>query len=282
MASAAGVGGHERGGAFGNSRKDAWWVGPGVTLVGLLAWLIYYFWASWQGEYYAWGPYISPFYAPLIFADAGAAGVPAKTVEHAFFGAFPAAWPGFIPRSPALLIGFLPGMFRVTCYYYRKAYYRAFFGTPPGCAVNPAVSVWGYGNYRGETLLLIWQNLHRYTLYIAIALLPFLFYEAWNSLWYEGEFGIGVGSVVLWVNGILLSCYTLGCHAWRHLVGGRLNCFSCDGGAQASYGIWKRVSWLNARHMQFAWMSLYWILFGDIYIRLVSMGVITDINTWGI
>ena len=32
--------------------------------------------------------------------------------------------------------------------------------------------------------------------------------------------------------------------------------------------------------MQFAWVSLIWVVFTDVYVRLVSMGVITDLNTW--
>ncbi len=266
------TGGHLAG--FGDThRRDAWWVGPVLTVLGLGVWLLYYAWAALQGEYYAAGPLLSPFYAPLLFADPSRAG--AAAAEHAFFGSWPAWWPAFIPASPALLIGFLPGVFRMTCYYYRKAYYRAFFGMPPGCAVGPVPH-----DYRGETGLLLIQNLHRYTLYIAIALLPFLWFEALRSFVYEGQVGIGLGSVLLVVNAALLSGYTLGCHAWRHLVGGRLNCFSCDGGAEASHKAWSFTSWLNVRHMPFAWASLGWILLCDAYIRLVSMGVIQDPNTW--
>jgi hypothetical protein len=40
------------------------------------------------------------------------------------------------------------------------------------------------------------------------------------------------------------------------------------------------VSWLNARHQLFAWTSLFWVGFTDLYVRLVSMGVITDLNSW--
>ena len=33
-------------------------------------------------------------------------------------------------------------------------------------------------------------------------------------------FGIGVGTIILAINVVLLTSYTLGCHAMRHLVGG--------------------------------------------------------------
>lgn len=254
-------------------RQDNWWLGPALTVAGLGFWLFYYSWAAWQGEYYAAGPYLSPFYAPLLFADPTQAG--SAAVDHAFFGAWPSWWPSWLPPSPAFLIFIFPASFRATCYYYRKAYYRAFFGMPPGCAVGPVPH-----NYRGETGLLVVQNLHRYTLYFAIILLPFLYYEAALGFFHHGTPGVGVGSILILVNALLLTAYTLGCHAWRHLVGGKLNCFSCDGASQARHGAWTWTSWLNARHMLFAWTSLYWILGCDMYIRMVSMGVIPDINTW--
>ena len=125
------------------------------------------------------------------------------------------------------------------------------------------------------------QNLHRYTLFFAILLLPILFLEAWHSFFLDGKFGVGLGSIIILMNAILLSCYTLGCHAWRHLIGGRLNCFSCDGLARTQHQAWSWSSWLNSRHMRFAWLSLYWILSADVFVRLLSMGIIPDINTWG-
>lgn len=262
-------GGHVDG--FGTTlRTDNWWLGPTLTFLGFSGWLVYFFWAAAQGRYYSAGPYMSPFYLfyshPANPADASAA--------NALFGFWPSAWPAFF--SPALIVGFLPGSFRVTCYYYRKAYYRAFFGLPPGCAVGTRQM-----DYRGETMLLLWQNAHRYTVYLAIALLPFLFFEAGKAFFHHGSPGFGIGSLLLVGNAILLSSYTLGCHAWRHLVGGKLNCFSCDGVSEARHGAWRFTTWLNERHMLFAWLSLYWILFTDVYIRLVSMGVIPDVNTWG-
>lgn len=265
------TGGHVSGlGATG--RTDAWWVGPALTAAGLGLWLLYYTWAALQGSYYAAGPYLSPFYAPLLYADPTVPG--AAAVEHAFLGAWPAWWPAWLPPSPALLIFVFPATFRATCYYYRKAYYRAFFGMPPGCAVGPVPH-----SHRGETFLLIFQNLHRYTLYFAILLLPFLYLEAFSSFFLDGQPGVGVGSVLILVNALLLTAYTFGCHAWRHLIGGRLDCFSCAGG-ELAHGAWTRSTWFNQRHMGFAWASLYWILLCDLYVRGVSMGMVPDLNTW--
>jgi hypothetical protein len=250
-------------------RKDSWWLGPALTAGGLGLWGLYYFVAAFMGKYYAAGPYVSPFYITYIHP----ASPEDMSPGNAWFGYWPDAWPLLVP--PALVLGVLPGMFRMTCYYYRKAYYRAFFGMPPGCAVGPVPH-----DYGGETFLLVFQNLHRYTLYIAICLMPLLYLDAWNGLWWNGRPGFGIGTLLLTANAVLLTGYTFGCHAWRHLVGGKLNCFSCDGAAEARHGIWGRVTWLNERHQEFAWASLICIAVCDIYIRSVSMGFIPDLNTW--
>ena len=44
----------------------------------------------------------------------------------------------------------------------------------------------------------------------------------------------------------------------------------------ARYWVWTQVSKLNAKHMQLAWVSLFWVLFTDLYIRLVAGGVFAD------
>lgn len=267
------AGGHEEG--FGaTTRDDAWWVGPALTVAGIVAFIIYATIAALLGNHYYYDPYLSPFYSPVMFANAGAAGgVP---VEHAWFGGFPGWWPAFIPQSPAFLILAFPGVFRLTCYYYRKAYYRSFAGAPPACAVGARPQT----PYKGETHWLLFQNLHRYALYFALLFIVFLGYDALKAFFKDGRFGIGVGTVVLVINVVLLTCFTCGCHAFRHLVGGRLDCFSCSKVSGARHSLWNKVTALNAKHQIFAWLSLFWVGFADLYIRLVSMRVITDFNTW--
>jgi hypothetical protein len=274
MESIVQIGGHSAGLGT-TTRKDRWWVGPAITAFGFLSFIIYTTWAGIQGKYYFAGSYLSPMYSPLLFVDPTAPG--SAPLAHAWFGLKPEWWPTGLRFSPAFFILVFPGAFRVTCYYYRKAYYRSMFGTPPGCAVGPV----SQKKYKGETRLLLWQNLHRYALYFAIAYIFILYYDAFASLVREGEWGIGVGSVVLFVNATLLGTYTFGCHSFRHLIGGRLDCFSCNSRAQMRHAGWKRVSWLNARHQLFAWVSLIFVGFTDVYVRLVSMGIITDLNTWG-
>ncbi|MFQ5569706.1 MAG: succinate dehydrogenase [Rhodothermales bacterium] len=271
MAEFVRVGGH-RAGMAATTRTDTWWVAPVLILLGLSAFVVYATWSALQGTHYWAGPYLSPFYSPVLFTDLSAAG--AAPESHAWFGTWPSWWPDFLPASPAILILIFPGLFRFTCYYYRKAYYRAFAWTPPACAVEGLPRK----NYKGETGLLVIQNLHRYALYPALFYILILYYDAFSALFHQGQFGIGVGTVVLFVNASLLAGYTFGCHAFRHLVGGRKDCFSCS---RARYGAWRRVSRLNRNHMLWAWMSLFWVAFSDFYVRMVSMGYITDLNTWG-
>lgn len=285
MAAVKSVGGHPTG-FLGTLRKDAWWWEPLWTGLGFLIFTIYANWEAFQGTHYwvgghGFGGYLSPFYSPLFFADTRVwADAP---VAESFFGLAPNWWPTWFPSISAALILPLPLSFRLTCYYYRKFYYRAYFMTPAACSVNPAPQP---GRYEGERMLLVFQNLHRYALYTAIVVIGFLSYDAFMSFFRDGKFGVGVGSIVLTINPILLGMYTFGCHAWRHLVGGRKDCFSCDAsnhdkGMQKSYGIWRGVTWLNERHMLFAWISMIWVGFAGLYVRLVSTGAIHDFNTWG-
>lgn len=267
------------------ARADNWWVEPLAILSGLTAFIIYANWAAWQGSYYWWsggtqgfGGYLSPFYSPLFFIKDGVPG--SAPMWHAWFGSWP-SWLfdfSFFPASPAWLILIFPLSFRFTCYYYRKAYYRAFAGTPPGCAVGSIPQK----PYKGETGLLIIQNIHRYALYFALAFIFLLSYDAVLAFFNDGKPGIGVGSIILMLNPIFLGCYTFGCHSFRHLVGGRLDCYTCSFSSQASHNAWGKVSFLNARHMLFAWTSLCWVGFSDLYVRMVSMGVWTDLNTWNL
>ena len=277
MAETSPTGGHLQG-LLSTHRSDRWWFEPLWTGLGFAAFVIYSTWAAFQGAHYWTESYLSPFYSPLLFIDPAAPW--AGPMEHAWFGPWPdslkAVWPSWLPTSPAFLILAGPLAFRGTCYYYRKFYYRAYFTSPPGCGVEGARK----GKYRGETTLFLFQNLHRYTLYIAIAYIGVLFYDAWHAFFRGGEFGIGVGSVILLLNPILLAFYTLGCHSFRHLIGGRLNCFSCDAVAGASMQGWKGATRLNRNHMRWAWVSLVWVGFTDFYVRMVSMGNWTDFNTW--
>jgi hypothetical protein len=249
-------------------RRDAWWVQPLVVFIILTSFLVYATWAALQNEYFAYGNYLSPFYSPLLFSDH----------PHAWIhGARPSWLPAFIPFSPALLILPFPAGFRVTCYYYRGAYYKSFWADPPGCAVGEPRK-----SYRGERFFpLVIQNIHRYFLYVALVFLVILSIDAYKAMWFldpstgRESFGFGVGTIVLIVNVILLGGYTLGCHSLRHLVGGYLDQLSRAPVRKKTYDC---VSCLNRGHMRWAWLSLFWVAFSDVYIRLCAMGIWHDVR----
>jgi hypothetical protein len=246
-------------------RRDAWWVQPLVVFVILSAFLVYATWAAFQNAHYEYGPYLSPFYSPLIFGDSA----------HAWFGPKPGWWPGFVPFSPALIILPFPALFRFTCYYYRGAYYKAFWADPPACTVGEPRK-----RYLGErSFPLIMQNIHRYFLYVALVFLVILASDVYKALWFTDPatgakgFGIGVGTLVLAANVVLLACYTLGCHSMRHIAGGYLDRLAGRPLRKAAYDC---SSCLNRWHMKWAWMSLFGVALTDLYVRLCSMGVLTD------
>jgi hypothetical protein len=247
------------------SRRDVWWAQSLVTFLGLSAFVNYATWAAFQGNHYEFGPYLSPFYSPLLFGEG----------HHAWFGPKPGWWPGALPFSAALLILWAPGGFRFTCYYYRGAYYKAFWADPPACTVGEPRK-----RYLGEqTFPLILQNIHRYFLYLALLFIGILTYDVWQAMWFEDPatgattFGIGAGTLVLAANVVLLGGYTFGCHSFRHLVGGARDEISTSPICAASYAC---ASGLNRRHMVFAWLSLISVGFSDIYVRLCSLGVWRD------
>jgi hypothetical protein len=241
------------------SRRDNWWLQPLLILVGLGAFVVYSTWAALQGEHYTHGPYLSPFYSPELWGNS----------SHAVFGTLPGWWPAWLPYSPAILILWAPAGFRLTCYYYRGAYYKAFWADPPNCAVGePRKGYIGESNWPLRVM-----NIHRYFLYVAILFIFMLGYDAIRGYFFSDGFGGGVGSLVLTLNVILLAGYTFGCHSLRHLVGGVKDCLS---ESPTCHKLYKGCSALNNRHMLWAWTSLIGVMFADVYVRLCSMGVWQD------
>jgi len=205
--------------------------------------------------------YLSPFYSPELWGNS----------EHAWFGKLPSWWPDGLPYSPALLILWAPAGFRMTCYYYRGAYYKAFWADPTACAVGePRKGYIGESNWPLRI-----QNVHRYFMYIAVVFIGMLAWDAVKSYQFADGIGIGVGSLILTVNTVLLGGYTFGCHSLRHLVGGRKDCISESPTCQTLY---KGCSNLNKRHMLWAWMSLCSVMSADVYVRLCSMGILHDVR----
>ena len=238
---------------FGSTlRRDSWWLENLPFIIVLSAFGIYTTLRALSGKYYFSAPYLSPFYSPLI------------DPEHHWW-----------PFSPAILILAGPLGFRMTCYYYRKAYYRAFFADPPACAVGEPSG----RKYHGETAFpFILQNLHRYFFYLGVIFIAFLWYDAILAFHFPNGFGIGVGTLVMLANIILLTAYTFSCHSLRHLIGGKLDCFSCTALGPVRHGGWKWVTKLNEHHMFWAWVSMISVGLTDLYIYLVASGAIKDIR----
>lgn len=246
-------------------RTDRWWLAPLLTFLGLSAFVVYGFWAIFDDSHVAYlgegadrATYIAPFSSPCLATSCP---------EEARFLGF-APFGDWYTLPPGLLILGLPAGFRLTCYYYRKAYYRSFWLSPPACAVGEP-----HGRYTGETRLpLILQNVHRYFFYAAILIAVILSYDAVISFRTESGWGhVGLGSLLLVVNAVLIVLYTLSCHSCRHITAGRLNHFSRH---PLRYKAWTFISKLNAKHMQLAWASLFSVMIADLYIRLVDKGVI--------
>ena len=245
-------------------RTDKWWLQPLATFGVLFSFIIYATFRAFENANYYKDHLISPFYSPCLSE--------ACVSEATIFGFTPVSTEVLnFALSPALIILIFPLGFRMTCYYYRKAYYRAFWLSPPACAVAEP-----HEKYTGETRApLILQNAHRWFFYAGLVFNVFLTYDAIISFKnVEGQWGhMSVGSLVLVLSSTLLWFYSLSCHTCRHTVGGRLKHFSKH---PVRYKMWTWVSILNHKHQQFAWYSLAAVAFADIYVRQVATGAWTN------
>lgn len=246
------------------ARLDAWWLQPVIVVVVLTGFVVYATFRVFENQLYVADNgsyhYATPFGNPdLTFL------VPTALSSIPYVGPF-------LLYPAVLILPFVAG-FRFTCYYYRKAYYRSFAATPPGCAATGTKGK----KYKGETGLFVIQNFHRYFLYAAIVVLAFNFWDAGKSILTPHGLYFGLGTAIMIVNVALLSFYTLGCHSLRNIVGGNLDCFSCDLAGRARYGVWGRITMLNQRHMMWAWLSLVWVAFTDFYIRWAASTGRTEI-----
>ncbi|NMP22497.1 hypothetical protein [Sulfobacillus harzensis] len=236
----------------GSAKKEKpYWVEPLITMVVLGVWVLYSLWEIFFHNSGTYQNYISPYFSPGV-----------------------GKWFGW-HLLDGLYVAWVPFLFRFSCYYYRREYYRGFFWDPPGCAVHDKPRP----RYSGETKWpLAFNNLHRYAWYLAFIVLVFLWKDAVQAFFFKNGFGVGIGSLLLLINAVLLTFYTFSCHAFRHMVGGKKDCFSCDGKPTTSYKLWNRVSSWNVFHGTWAWASLASVWAADLYIRLLSMGVIHDVR----
>jgi hypothetical protein len=221
------------------------WLYPAFVVIALSLFGAYALWVVFFQSQGYYTPYLSPFYSPLIKVG---------------------------PIPPGVWVAWAPLVFRLSCYYYRKAYFRSFFRHPSSCAVPEPNR-----RYKGETAFpWVFNNLHRFAFYATVVQVGFLWFDAILAFDFGGRFGVGLGSVLMLTNVVLLSGYTFGCHAFRHLAGGELDCFSCSLAARARHKLWKGVTVLNIKHDRWAWASLITVAGTDIYIRLLLAGVLQD------
>ena len=241
-------------------RTDRWWLQPAITVAILLTFIVYATLRAFENGNYHAMPYLSPFYSPCLATNCASGASDLGTPIGSWWS-----------LSPALLILIIPLGFRMTCYYYRKAYYRSFWLSPPACGVAEP-----HGSYSGETRFpLIINNLHRYFFYLGFLLNIVLTYDAILGFRNAGgDWGhMGLGTVVLLANATFLWAYTLSCHSCRHAVGGRIKHFSKH---PVRYRFWTFVSRLNTKHMQIAWISLFGVALTDFYVRLLATGALSD------
>jgi len=241
-------------------RQDNWWLYPLTTFLVFTAFVVYATWRAFAGAHYYDAPYLSPFYSPCL----------GDCVQGSSDFGQPFGW---WPLSAALIVLIFPLGFRMSCYYYRKAYYRAFWMSPPACAVAEP-----HATYSGETRLpLILNNVHRYFWYAAIVVALILSYDTVLTFRDpDGSWGhMGLGTLIFLANIYLIWMYTLSCHSCRHVVGGRLRHFSRH---PVRYRLWTWVSRQNEKHARYAWLSLFSVAIADFYVFLLANGSITDVR----
>ena len=245
-------------------RKDQWWRKPIISAVLLTIWVLYATVRVFTGHWYFVPQYhyLTPFYSPCVSGEC----VPGSST----LGTWIPAVPPIIPYAFATL-PFILG-FRLTCYYYRGAYYRSFWQAPTACAVREP-----HAKYTGETRFpLIMQNLHRYFFYFVLFVSVINTYDLTLAFrGPDGTFGFGLGTLIIGVNVVLLWAYTLSCHSCRHITGGRLKHFSKH---PVRYWAWTQISRMNTKHMQLAWITLGTLMLTDLYILLVASGAISDLR----
>jgi hypothetical protein len=235
-------------------RVDRWIVRPGLIAFGLTAFIIYatisaVFGIPYFGvDFSAYG-YHSPFFGIEIGGN---------------------VLPGWF--SPAILVLWIQVLFRATCYYFRGAYYKAFFLDPPACAVGEPTPHRRFAMENRFPFILM--NAHRFTLYLAFIPLVVLWWDIVVAMTPPTGFRLGLGVFLIALDAILVSLYVFSCHSFRHLIGGGIDCYSCTANTRRRHGIWARVSAANQYHGVWAWASLISIVVVDLYVRAMALDII--------
>jgi hypothetical protein len=179
--------------------------------------------------------------------------------------------------SPTLLIVPVIGLFRLTCYAFRKGYHRHIFVHPVQCELNARIDT-PARHYSGETGFLRIENLHRYFMYFGALILPFFYYDFYLSVVYAGAFTLRLGSLIMLADTLVLTLWVFSCHSVRHLLGGNVDCYGCRFAPKQRNGLYRLQSALNAHHEGFAWAGLIMIVFVDLYLRALAAGIPLDMT----
>ena len=193
---------------------------PLITFIVFSSFVVYVTWALLQGEHYHYGNYLSPLYSPELFGDSPHAVfgpwtlAVADPVHPLFAGDADPGLPAGVPHDLLLLPRrLLQGVLGRSRRLRRRRAARRATAARPSCRC-------------------IIQNVHRYALYFALLFIVLLSIDVVQGFRFndaatgDATFGIGVGSLVLLINVVLIAGYTLGCHSFRHLVGGMLDTLS--------------------------------------------------------
>lgn len=244
---------------FSTWRLDNWWAQP-VTLVAALTLFVIY--STYRVYTMGTDPVVANhgyhYQSPFVAMD--------------FTFLVPDAVTAVVPflAYPGMLLLPIAGGFRFTCYYFRRAYYRSFVARPAACATE----AWSGKDYKGETRLMVFQNLHRYFMYAAIVMWALHAIGLVRDIFHGGHVYLGIGTVLLAADVILLGGYVFGCHAFRHLIGGRVDCFSCSSVNESSHSMWGGVTKLNQKHAFFALASMASIVIADLYLWYIDSNAI--------
>ena len=237
-----------------------------VVFLGLGAFIVYSTWAAFPGN--------ALLLRPLSFAVLFAGNFWRFAAQ--LFGPKPGWWPAWLPFSPALLVLWAPGRFSAHLLLLSRRLLQSVLGrsarlrrrrAAQGISRRAFVSA----HHAKHSPLFPLPRAAFHPRPRARRLEGAVVHRSGD--WHDFIWDRRRNDLVLAVNVVLLGGYTFGCHSLRHLVGGFLDEISKVACLPQAY---RCVSCLNRRHMLWAWMSLFWVGFSDLYVRLCSMGIWHD------
>ena len=202
---------HKR--SFGEtSRRDNWWLQPLVVFLGLSAFIVYATWAAFQGDHYTYGPlpvavlFAGPlrrFAARLVRRPRRGGRRGCRTRRRFLILWAPAGLPAHLLLLPRrVLQGVLGRPAQLRRGRTAQGLHRREQLAAPHPEHPPLFPVRRGAVHRDARL------------------------DAIRAFWFADGFGIGIGTLILCANAILLGGYTFGCHSLRHIIGGRNDCLT--------------------------------------------------------